>query len=109
MQQDPAILQDVEIRLKALTGATRLRPMVGSALAHLQAAKSHAAQAEPGSAREQQYLREATEASQRLALLQEELYLAERDLRRTAYLTDLLAEPSRTTLFSSEQNHIMES
>lgn len=87
---DNAILRDVELRLQALEETRRVEPMVSGALAQLQEAKLRAAQAESGSSWEQKYLKEAAEASERLAILREQLYRAERELRRTAYLIALL-------------------
>jgi putative NADH-flavin reductase len=93
MQQDSAsILRDVELRLRALEEVRRLRTLVVGATEQLQAAKDQAARAESGTLAEQQYLREAAEASARLAGLRENLYLAERELRRTAYLLPILSE-----------------
>lgn len=92
MEQEMAILRDVELRLKALEEARRLRSMVQGALTQLQEAKARAGRSEFGSPAEQQYLREATEASERLATLQEALQRAERELRRTEYLVQVLSE-----------------
>jgi hypothetical protein len=92
MQQNFEVLKDVEMRLSALADARRLRSMVAAAGGQLQEAKGKAVQAESGSYSEQQYLKEAAEASERLAALRESLYQAERELRRTDYLLDLLSE-----------------
>lgn len=92
MQDHTSILRDVELRLRALDEARQLRTLAAAVVEQLQEAKTSAAQAEHGSAREQQYLREAAEASARLAAHREMLYAAERELRRTAYLMDLLSE-----------------
>lgn len=92
MQQDTAVLRDVELRLQALDEARRLRTMVLGVLEQLQEAKQRATEAEHGSGQEQQYLREASEASERLASLRDGLLRAEKELRRTAYLVKLLSE-----------------
>lgn len=86
------ILQDVELRLRALAEARQLRQMTAAAMQQLRAAKQGVATAEPGTASEQQFLREAADASGRLAMLRERLYAAERELRRTVYLLQVLAE-----------------
>lgn len=92
MQDGNVILRDVELRLRALAEVRQLRLLVSGMLAQLQEAKVRAAQAEAGSAPEQQFLREAAEASSSLAVTREQLYAAERELRRTAYLLDILSE-----------------
>ncbi|HYF94717.1 MAG TPA: hypothetical protein VD969_21090 [Symbiobacteriaceae bacterium] len=92
MQDGTLILRDVELRLRALAEVRQLRTLVSGVLAQLQEAKLKAAQAEAGSAQEQQFLKEAAEASARLAVTKENLYAAERELRRTAYLLDILSE-----------------
>lgn len=92
MLDSTTILRDVELRLRALEEARQLQTMVDAALAQLQEAKHRAAGSEAGSMAEQQYLREAAEASGRLGLLREQLYSAQRELRRTAYLVQLLSE-----------------
>lgn len=86
------MLRDVELRMQALDEARRLRTLVLGVLEQLQEAKQRVAEAEHGSAAEQQYLREASEASERLASLREGLLRAEKELRRTAYLIKLLSE-----------------
>lgn len=92
MQPDLSVLRDVELRLGALADVHRLRAITVSALGQLQEAKEKALQAETGSFSEQQFLKEAAEASERLAALRESLYQAERELRRTDYLLQLLSE-----------------
>jgi hypothetical protein len=92
MLDSTAVLRDVELRLRALEDARQLQAMVDAAMAQLTEAKRRTAESEPGSLAEQQYLREAVEASSRLGLLREQLYGAQRELRRTAYLLELLAE-----------------
>jgi len=92
MEDRDMILRDVELRLRALEELRQIRTVAAGVLDQLQQAKAGAAQSENGSAPEQQYLREATEASARLAALRERQYAAERELRRTAYLLDLLSE-----------------
>jgi hypothetical protein len=92
MEQQMTILRDVDLRLRALQEARWLRTMLAGALIQLEEAKGKAAAASPGSQAEQHYLREAAEASQQVADLQQRLHAAERDLRRTAYLLDLLSE-----------------
>jgi hypothetical protein len=92
MQQESSILRDVALRLNALADLARLRPMVAGALAHLREAKRLAATAEHASTPEQEYLREAAEVSRHLALLRADLLVAERALRRTAYLVELLSD-----------------
>lgn len=92
MHQETAVLRDVELRMQALDEARRLRTLVLGVLEQLQEAKQRAAEAEHGSAAEVQYLREAAEASERLAGLRESLLRAEKELRRTAYLVKLLSE-----------------
>ncbi|HEY3367849.1 MAG TPA: hypothetical protein VGK74_22550 [Symbiobacteriaceae bacterium] len=87
---DNTILRDVELRLQALEDARRLEPMVAGCLAQLQEAKARATQAEVGGIWEQKYLKEAAEAGERLSVLREQLYRAERELRRTSYLLALL-------------------
>lgn len=86
------ILRDVELRLRALAEVRQMRMLVAGILAQLQEAKVQAAQAEAGSVQEQQYLREAGEASARLTVCREQLHTAERELRRTAYLLEILSE-----------------
>lgn len=92
MQDGTTILRDVELRMRALAEARQLRTLVTGILAQLQDAKVQAARAEAGSPQEQQFLREATEASARLAVSRDSLYAAERELRRTAYLLEILSE-----------------
>jgi hypothetical protein len=92
MQDTTTVLRDVELRLRALEEVRQVRTMAEGALAQLAEAKRRAAEAESGSLTEQQYLREATEASARLAALRESLFMAERELRRTTYLLHLLSE-----------------
>lgn len=92
MQDRTTILRDVELRLRALDEARQLRTVAAALVVQLQDAKTRAAQAEHGSTQEQQYLREAAEASVRLAAQREMLYAAERELRRTVYLVELLSE-----------------
>lgn len=92
MEQDFTFLRDVELRLRALAEARRLIPMAEHAQEHLVEAKQKAAGAAPGTASEQQFLREAAEASQRLAALQVELVRVQQELRRTRYLLQLLQE-----------------
>lgn len=92
MQEDSLILRDVALRLRSLAEAARLRPMAASAGAHLQQAKSAAASAEPGSRAELHLLREAADASSRLTELRGRLETVERELRRTAYLLEILSE-----------------
>lgn len=92
MEQDFTVLRDVELRLRALADARRLRPMVESAQEHLQEIKLRAAGASMGTAAEQQFLREATETSQHLAALQGDLARVQQELRRTSYLLQLLQE-----------------
>ncbi|HWI61271.1 MAG TPA: hypothetical protein VNT75_05525 [Symbiobacteriaceae bacterium] len=92
MQDGTMILRDVELRLRALAEVRQLRTLVSGIAAQLQDAKLRAAEAEPGSSQEQQFLREAAEASGRLAVSREQLYAAERELRRTAYLLEILSE-----------------
>ncbi len=87
-----AVLRDVELRLRALEESRRLHIMVRAAEEQVRTAKEGAAQAEPGSDRELSLLKEAAEASQRLSRLRERLFQVERELRRTAYLLDLLIE-----------------
>jgi hypothetical protein len=91
-QQDVSILQDVELRMQALAEATRLRPMVSSAYRHVQIVRERVIETSVGSLLEQQYLREAKDASERLHHLQIALATIEEDLRRTAYLVELLTE-----------------
>lgn len=92
MQDGTTILRDVELRLRALAEVRQLRMLVAGILVQLQEAKTQAAQAEAGSILEQQYLREAGEASARLSVSREQLHIAERELRRTAYLLEILSE-----------------
>lgn len=92
MQDGTVILRDVELRLRALADVRQLRTQVSGILAQLQEAKAQAARAEAGSPQEQQFLREAAEASSRLALVRDNLYTSERELRRTAYLIEILSE-----------------
>lgn len=92
MQDGTMILRDVELRLRALAEVRQLRMLVAGILAQLQEAKMQAAQAEAGSVQEQQFLREAGEASARLTVNREQLHTAERELRRTAYLLEILSE-----------------
>jgi hypothetical protein len=92
MQDTTMVLRDVELRLRALEEARQVRAMAAGAMAQLRAAKQRAAEAEAGSPLEQQYLREAADASTRVASLRESLSIAERELRRTAYLLELLSE-----------------
>lgn len=92
MQDSTTILRDVELRLRALDEVRQLRVVTAGLLAQLQEAKLQAARAEAGSALEQQSLREAAEASARLGATRESLGAAERELRRTAYLLDMLSE-----------------
>lgn len=92
MLDSTAVLRDVELRLRALEESHHLQTMVDAAMAQLTEAKRRSAEAEPGSMAEQQYLREATETSGRLGLLREQLFAAQRELRRTAYLVQLLSE-----------------
>ncbi len=66
--------------------------MVENAQEHLVDVKQRAAGAAPGTASEQQFLREAGEASQRLAALQVELSRVQQELRRTRYLLQVLQE-----------------
>jgi hypothetical protein len=91
MEDGTTILRDVELRLRALAEARQLRTVAAGIYAQLQDAKLKAGEAEPGSPLEQQFLREAADASGRLAANRESLYAAERELRRTAYLLDLLS------------------
>lgn len=92
MPADTAVLRDVDLRLTALDEARRLRPMVAGTLAQLEQAKQGVSAASGGSAREQQFLREAADASLRLAGQQERLAKVEAELRRTAYLLTFLSE-----------------
>jgi hypothetical protein len=89
---DLTILRDVEVRLMALTEARRLRPFVVDLREQLHQAKTAAGEAEPGSAIELQFLKEAAEANERLTTFRDSLMQAERDLRRTHYLLELLSE-----------------
>jgi len=92
MSQDPSIQRDVEVRMQALAEATRLRPMVSSAYRHVETARDRVVESSVGSLLEHQYLREAKDASERLHHLQIGLARIEEDLRRTAYLIELLSE-----------------
>jgi len=92
VQDHTTVLRDVELRLRALADVRHLRTVAAGLVMQLQEAKTQAAQAEHGSPQEQQFLREAAEASARLASQRELLYASERELRRTAYLLDLLSE-----------------
>lgn len=92
MEQEFTVLRDVELRLRALAEVQRLRPLVINTQEQLMEAKQCAADASPGTATEQRFLREAAEASQRLADLQAELGRKEQELRRTRYLLQLLQE-----------------
>lgn len=92
MERTMAVLQDVEIRLRALAEARRLRPEVASVLDQVRTAKQLALESPDGSPAEQQHLQEAAEASRRLAGLRGDLLRAEQELRRTRYLLDLLSE-----------------
>lgn len=92
MPADTAVLRDVDLRLTALAEVRRLRSMVAGTLAQLEQAKQGVIAASGGSVFEQQFLREAAEASLQLAGHQERLAKAEAELRRTAYLLALLSE-----------------
>lgn len=92
MQQDLAVLRDVELRLRALEEARRLRAELEAVLQQLRTAKRQAAEAPDGSPLEQQSLREAAEASQRFNALQGALARTEQELRRTHYLLKVLSE-----------------
>ncbi|MGE5673754.1 MAG: hypothetical protein ACM3XM_07680 [Mycobacterium leprae] len=85
------VFRDVELRLKALDEYHRLERMILTTQEQLRIAKERAAQAESGSSWEQKYLKEATDASTRLMTLQDALYEAEQEIRRTAYLLHVLS------------------
>lgn len=92
MPADTSVLRDVDLRLTALDEVRRLRAMVAGTLAQLERAKQGVMAASGGSALEQQFLREAADASLLLAGQQERLTRVESELRRTAYLLALLSE-----------------
>lgn len=92
MERTMAVLQDVEMRLRALAEARRLRPEVSAVLDQVRTAKQLALESPDGSPAELQHLQEAAEASRRLAGLRTDLLRAEQELRRTRYLLDLLSE-----------------
>lgn len=90
--EEISVLRDVELRLRALDEARRLRTLAAAAKARLKLARERIATAALGSPLEQECLREATEASERLGALQSGLFNAEQEIRRTAYLLELLSE-----------------
>jgi len=92
MSEDFSIQRDVELRVQSIAEARRLRPMVSSAYRHAQIARERVIETSIGSLLEQQYLREARDASERLHHWQIALARIEEDLRRTDYLVELLTE-----------------